>query len=124
MTISMSQFVEGAAKFVDVEMLPALPAGQRWAAAAVFFVLKERLPGILTSVPFIKTLGLIDSSNNIDIDTARNAVKQACQTHGKMEITIPMLGVFSFDEKAFDKLYKTIMAEVTEPEPENNTEDD
>ena len=111
MKISMDILVAGLTKYIDADILPALPTTQRWVATAAALAGLARLPGLPTRLPVLKTLGLIDEDGNIDIDTAYSAAKQACQRQGALSITIPLMGTMSFGEKNFDKLYKLIMAE-------------
>jgi len=119
--IPMTQLTAGLVKFVDTEMLPALPTNQRWIAGAIVFVAQGKLPELIktiTDIPLVGTLQLVDSNGNVDIELARKAVKASCQKYGKVSMEVPLLGTFELGEKDFDKLYKCIMSEAPTVETE------
>jgi len=111
---NVSQLISGVIKFIDAEMLPALPANQRWIAGALVYAAQGKatdIIGALANNPIVSTLKLIDENGAVDIESARLAVKSSCQKHGAAEINIPMIGQFTLTEKNFDSMYNFIKAE-------------
>ena len=112
--VSFSQLIAGTMKFIDAEMLPALPASQRWIAGALLYAVQGKAPDLLAqyaSHPLVAALGLIGGDGTVDIETARMAAKSACQKHGAAEVSIPMIGQFKLTEKNFDSLFRFIRSE-------------
>jgi|GEM_PF-2920407 len=119
--VSVSQLTAGAMKFIDTEMLPALPVNQRWIAGVVVFAAQrkaEKIIGKLAEHPVVNTLELIDGNGMVDMELVKAAVKSVCQKHGALEIPVPMLGQFKMTEKNFDVLFKHIKAEAAGNESE------
>ena len=119
--VSTAQFIAGMMKFIDAEMLPALPVNQRWIAGALVYAAQGQAQGIigkLSENPIVSTLKLIGADGMIDLDSVRAAVKSTCQKNGALEIGMPMLGQFKLTEKNFDVLFKHIKAEAAGNEAE------
>ena len=112
--VSISQLTAGTMKFIDAEMLPALPANQRWIAGALLYMAQgkaEKIIGQLSENPILSALNIIGEGGMVDIETVRSSVKSACQKYGSAEINVPLIGQFELTEKNFDSLFKRIKAE-------------
>ena len=69
----------------------------------------EQLKNSLTENVFVKTFAIIDSNGNVDVTGLMEDLRRQIRAKGKLDITIPMFGKFSFTEADVDKLHGFIM---------------
>lgn len=106
--ISKERFVNGAANYVEYEVLPHLPELKAVAVAGVVALYAQKVPQMVDALekhPAVKTLGVIQDGM-IDEDALYNAF--APQIRKPMEFDIPLVGKLSFDRAEVDKLLKYI----------------
>lgn len=104
--ISKERFVNGAANYVEREVLPHLPELKALAVAGVVALYAQKLPQIvdgLEKIPAVKVLGVIQDGM-IDEDALYNAF--APKIRKSLEVDIPLVGKLSFDRAEVDKLLK------------------
>jgi len=109
--VKPEQVIDGTLAFIEAEMLPTLGGWKAWAASAVMVQLYQSAEKVLSELLNNKAmgmLGLVDADGMIDIDAAASAMRETARKHGKLEIDIPMLGKFRFDEADFNKLAEHI----------------
>lgn len=56
----------------------------------------------------LRTLGIARENGEIDIDALYNAALSQMQAQKKLEIDVPLLGSFAFDESDLRELYNAI----------------
>ena len=106
--ISKERFVNGAANYVEREVLPHLPELKALAVAGVVALYAQKLPQIvddLEKIPAVKVLGVIQDGM-IDEDALYNAF--APKIRKPLEFDIPLVGKLSFDRAEVDKLLKYV----------------
>lgn len=104
--ISKERFANGAANYVEREVLPHLPELKALAVAGVVALYAQKLPQIvdgLEKIPAVKVLGVIQDGM-IDEDALYNAF--APKIRKPLELDIPLVGKLSFDRAEVDKLLK------------------
>lgn len=104
--ISKERFVNGAANYVEREVLPHLPEMKAVAVAGVVALYAQKVPTMvdeLENVPAVKVLGVIQDGM-IDEDALYNAF--APQIRKPIEFKIPFIGSMSFDRAEVDKLLR------------------
>jgi hypothetical protein len=69
----------------------------------------ESLKKTLIENPFIKTFSIMDDEGNVDVEGVARDLKKQIADKGKLTITIPLFGVFTFVSEDVDKLHRTIM---------------
>jgi hypothetical protein len=70
---------------------------------------KDHLRDALIANPFVKTFGIIDDAGVVDVEGLMNDIRTQIAEKGKLEITIPMFGKFTFRENDVDRLRQMIM---------------
>lgn len=110
---NLRQVVAGLAAFIDNEILTKVNGWQKWLVGAGMGVALDRSSDIFNSLKqneIIKMLGVIDSDDNIDVDTLYREVKKQAQKSA-VTFDIPMLGVLTLNDRDVDKLYSYIKRE-------------
>lgn len=69
----------------------------------------ENIKIALINNPFIKTFAIMDSDGNVDIDGIMHDLKNQIAEKGKLTISLPMFGNFTFTVEDVDKLHRTIL---------------
>jgi hypothetical protein len=65
----------------------------------------DNLKASLMTNPFVKTLAIFDSEGNVDAEGIINDLRHLISEKGKVCISIPLLGDFTFTPDDVDKLY-------------------
>lgn len=104
--------VNGIIRYLNAEVYIGLNDWQEMMArVAVSRLLarKDHLRDALIANPFVKTFGIIDDAGMVDVDGLMNDIRTQIAEKGKLEITIPMFGKFTFRESDVDRLRQMIM---------------
>lgn len=103
--------IQGILRYLDDEIYPGMSDWQDvLARIAVSRLLnnKEQLKETLTANTFIQTFGIMTHDGLVDVDGLIRDLKQQINRKGKLEITIPMFGKFTFSETDVDRLSEHI----------------
>ena len=104
--------INGIIRYLNAEVYIGLNDWQEMMArVAVSRLLarKDHLRDALVANPFVKTFGIIDDAGMVDVDGLMNDIRMQIAEKGKLEITIPMFGKFTFRESDVDRLRQMIM---------------
>ena len=110
--VTVQQIQEGAARYLDAEMLPKIGGWKKWVAgaAAVEYLLKiETIVERMRKNPAISMLGVIGEDNSVDVERIRDAFVRQARASGDVSFDIPLLGTMKIGEKDIDTLYRYIM---------------
>ena len=92
--ISLSKIQNVLPEFVDTRLMPSAPSQMKWVLGGGTFLFLRRADELIAHyVPTLKTLGLVNDNNQLDIDLARGFINSAFDKSG----TVAMLG-FTFDK--------------------------
>lgn len=69
----------------------------------------ETLKTSLMENPFLKTFAIIDSNGNVDVDGLMRDIKQQISQKGKLTLSFPLVGSFTFTADDVDVLHRTIL---------------
>ena len=103
---------EGIARYLDRELYKGLNDWQEMIARiAVSRVLgnQDKLKATLAGNPFLQTFAVISPEGEVDTDTLLAEIKAYITQKGKMTVSIPMMGTFTFMSEDVDKLRQCIM---------------
>lgn len=111
--IHKSSLLPGVSKFIDENILSHYaPTSMKriLMAGGVSLYLKqnEGMVDSLTSNPLFASLGVVNGSGMIDIDTIRDTLKNEVNKAGFMRISIPIIGDVDFTTEDIDALYRYI----------------
>lgn len=109
---SVEQIQKGIASYLDTEFMPMLDEGsfkKVLVGAAISLAINKytSLIPVLQENPFVKSLDVIDSEGNVDVDTLAAAIKENMPTTG-VEVEIPTLGKIRLKSADADKLVEHI----------------
>ena len=111
--VSIKQLAAGLIRFIDTEMIPALPVRQQWLAGTALYLAQDKLPDIIERATDNALVYMLvrDDKGNVDVESSYKAAKAACQRFGSLDLDIPLFGSFKAKEQDFDTLYECIMSE-------------
>lgn len=108
--MKLDRVMNGVARYLDKEVYAGMNDWQEiLARIAVSRVLDNKNIENLINNPYIKTFAIADAEGNIDVDGLYRDLKRLIQAKGKVEITLPMFGKFTFTESDVDCLYSCIV---------------
>lgn len=108
--MKLDRVLNGVARYLDKEIYAGMNDWQEiLARIAVSRVLDNKNIENLMNNPYLKTFAIADTEGNIDVDGLYRDLKRLIQAKGKVEITLPMFGKFTFTESDVDCLYSCIV---------------
>lgn len=113
--VTVSQIQNGAAKYIDDEVLVSMPGWQRWVFGAGAGIAINNFPQIVEkwkNEEIVKMLGVIDKEGNVDINKIYQGVKRQA-AKGPISFDIPGMGKMTLNESDVDKIYKYITSQTT-----------
>lgn len=113
--VSLQQVQDGAARYLDAEMIPKLDGWRKWIAGAVAVEYLSKIGEIAETLkkhPAISMLGVIKEDNTVDLEHLREVFIRQARASGDITFNVPMLGTMTIGEKDIDTLYRYIMGGV------------
>ena len=108
--MKLDRVLNGVARYLDKEIYAGMNDWQEiLARIAVSRVLDNKNIENLINNPYMKTFAIADAEGNVDVDGLYRDLKRLIQAKGKVEITLPMFGKFTFTESDVDCLYSCIV---------------
>lgn len=112
--VTLSQIQSGIVKYLDSEITPKIEGWQRWvfgAAAGISLTKISSIFNTLKTNDFVKMLNVIDSEDNIDIDTIYQEFRKQAQK-GAITFNVPVVNLpLTLNVTDVDKLYHFIKGE-------------
>ena len=102
---SIEKVQQGAAKYIDLEILPKLDGKARWLVTGAATLYLSKLPNLLNS-PAIMATGIINGSS-IDVETLIDSIRPAARKSPAV-IDIPLGGKLTLTESDLDALLNAI----------------
>ena len=109
--MTFEKVLNGIVKYLDSELYTGLNDWQElFARIFVSRVIgnEEVIKNALINNAFIRTFGIVDGDGNVDVDGLMRDIRTQIEKKGKMTITLPMFGKFTFTPEDIDKLHNTI----------------
>lgn len=92
--ISLSKIQNVLPEFIDTRLMPSAPTAMKWVlGGSTFLILRQTDTIIAQYLPMMKTAGLVNDQNQLDIELAKGFINSAFEKSG----TVPMFG-FNFDK--------------------------
>ena len=110
--MDFDKVMDGIVRYLNREILKGMNQWQdMMARVAMSRILANRkaLREALINTPFLQTIGVIDSRGKVDVEGLANDLKAQIREKGKLTITLPLFGNFTFVESDVDELYRAIM---------------
>lgn len=115
--VSLDRIEQGAARFIDNELVPKLPIGGAYdgvkkmavVASAIYLVKRFRnIAELAYNNNFLSVVGLYNENGEFDLDGIRDVMKEQIPADG-MLVKVPLLNELRFYKDDVDKLYSYIM---------------
>jgi hypothetical protein len=109
--MQFERVIAGILRYMDREIYPNMSNWQEvLARIAVTRLIKstDQFKIFLAENSFVKSFGIMDEQANVDVDGLISDLKEQIRQKGKLEISIPMFGKFTFSENDVAKLHQTI----------------
>ena len=109
--MNIERVMNGVVRYMDREIYSNMNDWQEVVARlAVSRLLGNRnLENTLMNNAYIRTFAIVDSDGNVDVDGLYRDLKTLVQQKGKIEISLPIFGKYTFHETDVDNLYNCIM---------------
>lgn len=92
--ISLTKLQNVVPEFIDSRLMPSAPPAMKWILGGSTFILLKRADDILNQyTPMLKTMGLVNDKNQLDIDLTQGFINSAFAKSDN----ITMFG-FTFDK--------------------------
>lgn len=106
-----NQIKTGIGSYLERHMMPKLDSKRQFVLGMAYGIGSGKLDALMQVVQkndTLRTLGIVRDDGEIDIDVLYNAALGQMQAQKKLEIEIPLLGTFAFDEGDLRNLYDAI----------------
>ena len=110
--MSFERVLNGIVRYLNCEVFKEMNDWQEmFARIAVSRIIgnPEALKHAVMDNAFIKTFGIIDADGNIDINGLMQDIRTHISQKGKLTVSLPMFGSFTFTAEDVDKLHRMIM---------------
>ena len=110
--VTMQQFQNGVARYIDADILPHLSGVKRLAVGTYAGLAANNVGELLTQYkdhPAVSVMKVMDKDGNVDIDRLYSAAAPMFANGQKFTIHIPMVGDMTVDSTDLDKLYQYIL---------------
>ena len=107
---TVTQIQNGLAKYIDEEVMAAMPGWQKWVFGAGASIALNNLPATIERVKnaeVVKMLGVIDAQGDIDMAKIYQGVKKQ-SAKGPVTFEIPAMGKLTLNDADVDKIYRYI----------------
>ena len=109
--MNFEKVIYGINKYLDREMYKNMADWQEvLARIAVGRMIgdTDALKETLMRNSFVKTFAIMDVDGNVDVDGLMRDLKEQISHKGKISITFPLIGTFTFTAEDVDELHRTI----------------
>lgn len=116
MAVPFSRVLDGAAEFIEKDIMPSMNDWQEIAARIALgrvFDNRDAIKNYLINTGYLRTFTLIDEDGNVDIDRLAADLKREIDKKGKIEINLKVFGKMRFDTGDVEKLHRMITQEGT-----------
>ena len=104
--------LNGILRYMDSEIYSNMNDWQEIAARIAVSRLVRNSDGIkkmLIDNAFVKTFAIMDDEGDVDVEGLMQDIKEQIESKGKLTISLPMFGTFSFVPADVDNLHRMIM---------------
>lgn len=112
MKVTVAQAAAGLDSYIQSEFVGKIQDWRKWAVAAGSGLVKDKAVNIVNSLknnPVVKTMGIIDEDDKIDIEILYKHFYKAAEATGPVTQNILLLGPTTFTASDIEKLYTAIM---------------
>jgi hypothetical protein len=111
MRVTVDQFKQGIARYLDSEITSRLQGFKRWLIPlGAVAVINAKIDALMSgsNLEMIKATGYVGEDGMIDIDRLYSDLVGVARTHGSVTENLPMLGDVTFSESDIEALRRYI----------------
>ena len=112
--MSFDKVISGITKYLNNEIFSNMNDWQEMierVAVARMIGNSDRLKEFLSSNTFIKTFAIVDDKGDVDVEGLLHDIREHIKEKGKLSVSLPIFGNFTFTADDVDLLQRTIMEE-------------
>ena len=101
------KIVDGILRYLDREIFANMNDWQEFLARIIVGRISENSANVkeyLTKNGFVRTLGVMDSEGNVDVDAILHDVRREIERKGTLQIDVPLVGKLIFKPSDVDML--------------------
>lgn len=105
------QIRSGVCSYIERHIMPRLDSKRQFLVGMAYGVASGRVDALVQAAcgsPALRALGIVRENGEIDLDALYSAALNQMQAQKKLEIEVPLLGAFAFDEGDLRELYNAI----------------
>lgn len=106
--MTCEQIKAGIGDWLSVKIMPRLDGKRQFVLGMAYALCAGKLDEIIAKNDTVRALGIVDAQGRVDIDALYNAAIAQMQAQHRLEIDIPMIGAFAFDENDLRDLRESI----------------
>lgn len=106
--MTCEQIKAGIGDWLSIKIMPRLDGKRQFVLGMAYALCAGKLDEIIAKNDTVRALGIVDAQGCVDIDALYNAAFAQMQAQQRLEIDIPMIGVFAFDENDLRDLRESI----------------
>lgn len=108
--MNIERVINGIVKYMDREIFATMNDWQEFLArlAMARLMNNKNLVDIIANNSYAKTFAIVDEHGNVDVDGLHRDMKSLVHSKGKLEISLPLFGIYTFNETDVDKLFDYI----------------
>lgn len=109
--VSFEKVLNGIVKYINDEILPNMNDWQEVAARIAMGRLLESQEAVkqaLMANGIVRTFGIMDTEGNVDAERLFAELRKEVSRKGKMQVSVPVFGKFTFTATDVDRLHDII----------------
>lgn len=106
--MTCEQIKAGIGDWLSMKIMPRLDGKRQFVLGMAYALCAGKLDEIIAKNDTVRALGIVDAQGCVDIDALYNAAFAQMQAQQRLEIDIPMIGAFAFDENDLRDLRESI----------------
>lgn len=109
--VTVEQIKAGLGDYLQAKMMPRLDSKRQFVMGMAYGLCMGRLDAVIAAAGknhVVQAMGLIDENGRVDIDALYNAAIAQMQAQQRLQVDIPLMGSFAFDEADLRDLRESI----------------
>lgn len=109
--VTVEQIKAGLGDYLQAKIMPRLDNKRQFVLGMAYGMGASKIDALIAEAgknQIVKAMGLIDENGRVDIDALYNAAIAQMQAQQQLQIDIPLMGAFTFDEADLRELRECI----------------
>ena len=113
--VTVEQIKAGLGDYLQANIMPRLDNKRQFVLGMAYGMGASKIDALIAEAgknQIVKAMGLIDENGRVDIDALYNAAIAQMQAQQQLQIDIPLMGAFTFDDADLRELRECIARRV------------